>query len=198
MARPRRDDERPDARERMKEAFWALLAERPFFKIAVSDIARVAQVNRNSFYYHFENMDDLARASVRESVPIDLLLSVMPQIVATGAPSDELLLDPEVEGKFARMRLLAGPHSTTGLVAVAKESALDAWLDKSGLSRDDLSAADLVSIGFVMGGVINVIGDEKLLGKAEHPLKVIWGSPVIAAGFKSILEVFDRGRLKIG
>ena len=55
MARPRNDQEGPGARERMQEAFWELLREKSFAKITVGDVARTAQVNRNAFYYHFDN-----------------------------------------------------------------------------------------------------------------------------------------------
>ena len=52
MPRPRRDSEILPAKERLENAFWELLAERNYHKITVTDIVRVADVNRNSFYYH--------------------------------------------------------------------------------------------------------------------------------------------------
>ena len=70
MARPRNDQEGPGARERMQEAFWELLREKSFAKITVGDVARTAQVNRNAFYYHFDNTLDLAQKTIRETLPL--------------------------------------------------------------------------------------------------------------------------------
>lgn len=55
MPRPRRDSEILPAKERLETRFWELLAERNYHKITVTDIVRVADVNRNSFYYHFSD-----------------------------------------------------------------------------------------------------------------------------------------------
>ena len=47
MARPRKDQEGPTAVERMEEAFWEILAEKPYAQITVSEIAKRAQVNKD-------------------------------------------------------------------------------------------------------------------------------------------------------
>ena len=46
MARPRKDQEGPTAVERMEEAFWEILAEKPYAQITVGEIAKRAQVNK--------------------------------------------------------------------------------------------------------------------------------------------------------
>ena len=60
MPRPRRDSEILPAKERLENAFWELLSEREYRKITVTDIVRTADVNRNSFYYHFTGLPELA------------------------------------------------------------------------------------------------------------------------------------------
>lgn len=45
----------------LKQAFMELLAEKPYEKISVSDVTRRADLNRGTFYAHFDNMDDLLR-----------------------------------------------------------------------------------------------------------------------------------------
>ena len=59
MPRPRRDSEILPAKERLENAFWELLSEREYRKITVTDIVRTADVNRNSFYYHFQDIPSL-------------------------------------------------------------------------------------------------------------------------------------------
>ena len=43
----------------MAEALKCMIKERPFAKITVQDIVAACNINRNTFYYHFENNYDL-------------------------------------------------------------------------------------------------------------------------------------------
>ena len=43
----------------LSEAFWELLEEKPYKKITVKDIVDRCQVNRNTFYYHFDGITTL-------------------------------------------------------------------------------------------------------------------------------------------
>lgn len=44
--------------------FWQLLEEKPYSKITVQDIVDRCHVNRNTFYYHFQDIPSLAELSV--------------------------------------------------------------------------------------------------------------------------------------
>ena len=43
----------------IKDTFWELLEEKPYNKITVQDIVDRCHVNRNTFYYHFQDIRDL-------------------------------------------------------------------------------------------------------------------------------------------
>ena len=49
----------------ISDAFWQLLDEKPYNKITVQNIVERCQVNRNTFYYHFQNIQDLAECSIQ-------------------------------------------------------------------------------------------------------------------------------------
>ena len=53
-------------KEIIRDAFWELLEEKPYNKITVQDIVNRCQVNRNTFYYHFQNIPALMEESVKE------------------------------------------------------------------------------------------------------------------------------------
>lgn len=55
-------------RKAIMEAFLGLLEERPLSKITVKDIVEACGINRNTFYYHFEDIPALVEAIVREMV----------------------------------------------------------------------------------------------------------------------------------
>ena len=50
------------------ESLLKLLDERPLNKISVRDIVEDCGINRNTFYYHFEDMPALVEAVVLEEV----------------------------------------------------------------------------------------------------------------------------------
>ncbi len=50
----------------ISEVFWELLEEKPYNKITVQNIVECCQVNRNTFYYHFRDIPDLAEYSIKE------------------------------------------------------------------------------------------------------------------------------------
>lgn len=48
------------------DVFWQLLEEKPYNKITVQRIVERCQVNRNTFYYHFQDIPTLAEWSIQE------------------------------------------------------------------------------------------------------------------------------------
>lgn len=197
MARPRKDCEGPSAKRRMEDAFWKALREKPFSKISVADIAQLAQVNRNAFYYHFDNMADLARAAIAGRIPISLFRSLLPCLKRGDQPLPSVLHDPATEENYAKLWLLAGPHGTYELANIAKSTLIGAWLDEFGLEGDDLNESDLVSLTFIVGGMFNVIGASDWRERGAHPLDDIWSSPIIAAALSSIPDIFEQAASRI-
>ena len=50
----------------IKETFWELLEEKPYNKITVQDIVKRCRVNRNTFYYHFQDIPTLMIDSIED------------------------------------------------------------------------------------------------------------------------------------
>lgn len=50
----------------ISDAFWQLLEEKPYNKITVQNIVECCQVNRNTFYYHFQDIPALTEYSIQE------------------------------------------------------------------------------------------------------------------------------------
>jgi len=54
--------------EKIVAAFGELLCERPVNRITVKDIAQRAGVNRNTFYYYFQDIPTLAAQAIKEQM----------------------------------------------------------------------------------------------------------------------------------
>lgn len=61
-----------DSKRLIMDAFWSLLEEKPYNKITVKLIVERCGVNRNTFYYHFQDIPSLAEEILMDQ--IDLLI----------------------------------------------------------------------------------------------------------------------------
>lgn len=68
MARPRKVEGAPGAREMLLQAFWGLLASNQLDEISVGMVARAAGYNRGTFYYYFADKDALVEAAVESEL----------------------------------------------------------------------------------------------------------------------------------
>ncbi|MFZ2756271.1 MAG: TetR/AcrR family transcriptional regulator [Atopobiaceae bacterium] len=71
----------------LKEAFLRLLSEEPYDQITVSAVTREADLNRGTFYAHFDNMDDLLRSTMSD-------ISGRISVLLDQAPDADFLDDP--------------------------------------------------------------------------------------------------------
>lgn len=85
----------------IKESFIKLLQERPLNKITVKDIVDDCGINRNSFYYHYQDIPSLTEIIVREDA--ERLIAMYPSI-----ESLEKALDVAIE--FAIQNKKAALH----------------------------------------------------------------------------------------
>lgn len=56
------------------DAFWQALDEKPFNKITVKNIVELCGVNRNTFYYHFMDIQQVMEYALKDDV--DKLMSI--------------------------------------------------------------------------------------------------------------------------
>ena len=64
MARYEKHNEK--SREATKDAFLALLAEKPFGSISMTDVARRSGISRSTLYLHFPNLQEMFEACVKD------------------------------------------------------------------------------------------------------------------------------------
>ena len=65
-------------KQAIKHAFWKLLEEYPLKHISVRAIVEECGINRNSFYYHFQDIQSLIEESVTDIA--DALIKKYPSI----------------------------------------------------------------------------------------------------------------------
>lgn len=160
MARPKREPGVPDARQRLADAFWDMLSEMPFSEMTVLGISARAQVNHNSFYYHFRNIEDMAQTLFRENMLPEMPRLMLPFLLEGSGRLPELSRKERevLEAHFMRARLFAQSGSPF-LTGILEDSIRDLWLQTYGLEESDLDRTQVDQLVFVFGGLVALIAE---------------------------------------
>ena len=172
MPRPRHDSELLPAKERMRNAFWALLEDREYRKITVTDIVHEAQVNRNSFYYHYGSLSELADDAILQEVENTSIAQLVDETTDDhGIPSmdDDAVREhwhkrisaainsSEHRTRLNHMALLAGPHSSPELMDSLRDFTRMTLFTALKLDESDMTLCSDLYIDFAVGGILAIL-----------------------------------------
>ena len=157
MARPAYRGDDKTAYEKLVEAFWQSLEEGTFSRLTVSGICKRTGLNRNSFYYHFEDMDDLARSVVASALEKDLPALMIAQSGKDATGIAETLDSSRYAQKFERVCLVAGSNSTPALQSMLKVALSEIWCHTLDIDLEKLTKEDRVVFEFCLGGVLSLL-----------------------------------------
>lgn len=172
MPRPRHDSELLPAKERMRNAFWALLEDREYRKITVTDIVHEAQVNRNSFYYHYGSLSELADDAILQEVENTSIAQLVDETTDDhGIPSmaddavrahwhkriSTAINSSEHRTRLNHMALLAGPHSSPELMESLRDFTRMTLFTALKLDENDMTLRSDLYIDFAVGGILAIL-----------------------------------------
>lgn len=172
MPRPRHDSELLPAKERMRNAFWALLEDREYRKITVTDIVHEAQVNRNSFYYHYGSLSELADDAILQEVENTSIAQLVDETTDDhGIPSmdDDAVREhwhkrisaainsSEHRTRLNHMALLAGPHSSPELMDSLRDFTRMTLFTALKLDESDMTLRSDLYVDFAVGGILAIL-----------------------------------------
>lgn len=140
----------------LKEAFMELLAEKPYESITVSDVARKADLNRGTFYAHFDNVDDLMRSVMSDTA--DTISEFLSKAVESGFLEDPLPVLAQVGAYLDQNRELTRKLVESRSVepfVLALESRFREWVQQripARTAEEKLACAMLTD--YLAGGVL--------------------------------------------
>lgn len=128
MARPKKNANAPDAEERLKAALWKLLDERGLRDITVTMLVAEAKCNRGTFYYHYEDIDDMVLRIATE----DLLdnPSFNERVFNPDSHADaevHPMSDSELDTIGSHLALLLRHGGADAVIGRIKESVAEKW-----------------------------------------------------------------------
>jgi Transcriptional regulator len=181
---------------RMENAFFEALETTPFQKVTIRQIIESAGVNRNSFYYHYTDLDDLAHSAVTK-----LRIPEIPRLIASGFGLDseqvyQVVSDATAAGRFRKMSAVVGPNSTSELRGILKEVVMELWLEEFGLRYVDLEKRDILTIHYALGGLFELITrvDTKNLFLALMEVRDL---PIIASSVHITMKTLESAKQRV-
>lgn len=168
MARPKHQDGEQTAYERIADAYWAELSEKPYEKITISSLAKRAGVNHNLLYYYFENIDEMAIRLFEENTSGQFSAQYFINAILQG---ENILpaIDQSALIKMQRVRLYVRGDSAY-LSGIFQNAVLKTWLEGTGKAWEDLSFEDRFDLRFVIGGLISILSASEL---SDTPSKLM-------------------------
>jgi AcrR family transcriptional regulator len=156
MARPKYQKEQATARERLVEAFWSCLSDAQQKRLTVAGISKAAGVNHNTFYYHFENIEQMAMQLMHENAFVELAEQILTSTQRGTLEIHEWELPSDAAVRLSHFSILAR-NGSPELIALLKGTLENTWLDVIGRAEEDLSESDHLKLSFLSGGIISLL-----------------------------------------
>ena len=164
MARPRKNEHSEMATVKIENAFWKLLETEKYSDITVLRVSQESGVNRNSFYYHYSGMDDLAYQAFKHNAEdeasktlISAFLSLLQSEDTEAAP----IVDKSILPHSKRIMLCAGSESPY-LNQLVSEFLKKIWLESFSIKEELLTTEEKLQINFIFAGVIATLGSHEI------------------------------------
>lgn len=191
MGRPKKEDA-GKALRKMEDAFWEMLKEMPYNKISVQALSKRANVNHNTFYYYFADIDDLAKSAIEHT-----LFPEIPAIIHHCLEQGDFScifesLDEGILTRFERLQLAACSDSLM-LVEMQQKLLVRPWLDYLGVDEKELTQEERLELSFCMHGLFGNF--RKFSCQVDKEVVVnVMNRPLYKAIMKNILNIKTKAR----
>ena len=157
MARPRKDSASPSAQQRLIDAFWELLKTYKVHEITISMLCGKIGCNRGTFYYHFENIDNLLQRAIEFEL-IEQTKVTTNIFTIMSREYDASLCDLVQKRNTERLYLVMKQGGREKIESIVKKSMLRMWSAVlCPAPSESLTPASRLIIEYSIGGILSSI-----------------------------------------
>ncbi|MGT2715070.1 TetR/AcrR family transcriptional regulator [Streptococcus respiraculi] len=175
MARPRKTEYANRAVVKIENAFWKLLETEKYTDITVLRIVQDSGVNRNSFYYHYKGMDDLAYQAFKNNTRNDASRMMISSILTVLTLQDDEKnsdIDMSILPNSRRIMLCARSESTY-LKQLVNDFLKEIWLDSFSINEECLTTEEKLQLDFIFAGIVTTLGSQEIENNPLLMLKLV-------------------------
>lgn len=189
MPRPKKDSYDMTGKERIKEAFWELYMEKPIEKIGIKEIAALAECNRTTFYYYYDNIN-----SVLEEIESEVILKDGPQLLVNIVRTDGNVSEfmDYVEKNETKIRVichLLSSRGDPGFLHKMKAVMLEEWRKLLFPNEKQLPHEMRILLEYFMGGSLSLMGS--IMDNPEYSIEEILEIPIRVLS-RDVFAVLER------
>lgn len=162
MARPKKADKDEMATVKIENAFWRLLEKGSYSEITVLRISQESRTNRNSFYYHYRDIEDLAYQAFRhvsDSGASRMLLSALLSTFQGNPAGLRESIDSSVMDAAKHVMLYAGSDSAF-LKDMVSNLLKETWFEALAIREDQLTEIEKLQVRFIFAGLVATLGSD--------------------------------------
>ena len=161
MGRPRKATDLV-ATTKIENAFWYLLETEDYSRITVQKLADAAEVNRNAVYYHYENIDDVAKKAFINFLHTDTVEQFV-NLLFNGMRNEQ---KSEVGAEFVqgvrKLQLCSGSNSIY-LNQLLKTAIRDNMFRIMNIDETKLDEIEKISVEFTLSGIVALLGSKEVM-----------------------------------
>lgn len=159
MARPKKDANIPDARQRLADSFWQLLEDNRLNEITVGVLTAKAGCNRGTFYYHYEDIEDLITYAIEEEVFKNNIIpnTIFNILTHTNQQMIGQIFGPNERRRLERLQLLIDKGGMDTVDVKVKEAIISMWEAILAPNGTGLNQETRLILEYTIGGTISLI-----------------------------------------
>lgn len=189
MARPRKEDA-GKARQALIDAFWELLAEIPYSDLSIRVLSGRAGVNHNTFYRHFENIDDLAKKAFEAIIP-ESIPGLIHMFLREGQTESFAYFDQASFQQYIQRARLFVHSDSLYLTKIIQDSLKDIWMSYLHVDESALTESETLELNFLLGGFISAMRVNTSAIDA-HFIENLLSLPLYRAAITAMLQIGAR------
>ena len=190
MARPRNTEITDSALYKINAAFWRMLERMDFSLMTMKLLAEEAGINRNTLYYHFSNLQEVAAASFRNVISDEVSDLFVDTLLLRPDSIGERWEQMQMADRIRKIHLFAKSESPL-LRSLLKGSLTARWFQKLNIRAEALSPLDWLQIDYIVNGFIGVIGNDNI-AQNYRLLSFFPRSPIGKAAIHTLLQLSNQ------
>ena len=174
MARPKKEEGSTDACQRLADAFWNLLETNKVNEITVGNIAAKAGLNRGTFYYHFDDINDMITKIIKQEMFRDNFVPKVIFNIVTGIEAEySEMIEEFVDGYCSKVGLLLEKGGSDLVSVKIKSILLEMWAALLCKTEENMHPSTRLLIEYSVSGILGLI---VYIVRQENPKKLMMES----------------------
>lgn len=162
MARPKKADRDEMATVKIENAFWSLLETERYSDITVLRVSQEAGINRNSFYYHYKDIDDLAYKAFMNNANNEVSRTLVSALLSSFQEGQAApVIDMSILPHSKRIMLCARSDSPY-LNQLVDDLLKTVWFESMSIREELLTEEEKVQVRFISAGLVAVLGSREI------------------------------------